>query len=208
MVAPLPLWPSFSAAVRGSDYRRAFLAALFWAAILSAAIVALTEELPKLAGARIVHGESYRSEMFRWIEAGIGTENEPRRYVPQHLFHLALFVLLSWVSAGYLGLALGAGLVAYMSYFVGSFALASGLPIAGALAAWVPWSIVRLVAFVAIGTICARPLLVRRLMPLGRREWRWLAAALVGIGLDLVGKALLAPTYGLFLRDLLGVSAR
>ena len=38
---------------------------------------------------------------------------------------LSLFALLTYLSAGYLGLVLGAALTGYMSYFVGSYAAAS-----------------------------------------------------------------------------------
>jgi hypothetical protein len=158
---------------------------------------------PTIAGARIVNGEPYRLEMFRWIESGVGRENDPGRFVPQHLLHLAAFALLSWLSAGYLGLALGTALLAYMSYFVGSFALSSGHPWLGSIVAWVPWSVVRVVAFIVIGTVLARPLLRRRLGGFERRDFAWLGAALAGIAIDLVMKTLLAPSYGIFLRGLL-----
>jgi hypothetical protein len=68
----------------------------------------------------------------------------------------------------------------------------------------VPWSVLRVAAFVLIGAVLARPLLVRRRWPFGRREGMLLALAATGILGDLVVKALLAPTYGLFLRQLAG----
>jgi hypothetical protein len=154
-------------------------------------------------GKRIVHAEPYRIEMFGWIETGVGKESDPARFVPEHLVHLGLFALASWVTAGYLGLAFGAGLLAYMSYFVGAFAVASGRPLAGALTAWVPWSVVRIVAFVVLGTVLARPLLNGRLAGLDRRDLAWLGFGLAGIAVDLAAKTLLAPGYGLFLRRLL-----
>src|SRR4029078_8041013 len=98
---------------------------------------------PERARSAIFHGEPYRREMFGWIATGQARENDPRGFVPQHLLHLRAFLLLTWVSAGSLGLVLGAALVGYMSYFVGSFAAAAGEPVLGALAAWVPWSVVR-----------------------------------------------------------------
>jgi len=206
LLAPLTLWPSFAAAVRGADYRRALGAGLLWAALLSAGIVAWTEQAPRSAGRGIVHAEPYRIEMFQWIETGAGKENEPARFLPEHLVHLAAFAALTWATGGYLGLVLGAALTGYMSYFVGSFALSSGHPIAGALVAWVPWSVVRVVAFVTLGCVLARPLLVRRWAPFGPRERRWLAAALTGIVIDLLLKTLAAPAYGRFLLDMLGSS--
>jgi len=171
--------------------------------MLSAGVVAFAELAPAAAAAAIPKAASYRAEMFDWVTTGDAPENRPAEFVPIHLTHLGLFVALSWASAGYLGLALGAWLVGYMSYFVGSFAVAAGLPWTGALVAWVPWSVVRVVSFVAIGTILARPVLLRRALPFGRREALWLGVAGAGIVLDILIKTAVAPSYGLFLRSLL-----
>ncbi len=89
-----------------------------------------------------------------------------------------------------------------MSYFVGSYAAASGHPFLGSLAAWVPWSVVRVCAFVLLGSLFARPLLVRRVWPFGEREYRFMALAFSGILADLVIKSLAAPAYGRFLREM------
>ena len=206
LVAPLTVYGWFRRRVVAGDYPGAWRLGLLWAALLSLGVIALVMLLPEAAGRGILHGEAYRTEMFQWIETGVGRENDPRAFVPQHLLHLGLFILLTWVSGGYLGLALGAALTGYMSYFVGSYAVASGHPLAGALAAWVPWSVLRVAAFVLIGAVFARPLLVRRPWPIGRREAMLLALAASGILGDIVVKALLAPTYGLFLRQLAGGS--
>jgi hypothetical protein len=203
LLAPLTLWATFAPAVRERDYRRALGAGLLWAALLSAGVVVWTERAPRAAGRGIVNAEPYRIEMFRWIETGVGKENEPARFAPEHLFHLAAFAALTWATGGYLGLALGAALTGYMSYFVGSFALSAGRPLTGALVAWVPWSVVRVAAFVALGSVLARPRLVRDRPAFGPRERRWIALALAGIAVDLLVKTLAAPAYGRFLRGLL-----
>ncbi|HVS02347.1 MAG TPA: hypothetical protein VMT16_06225 [Thermoanaerobaculia bacterium] len=175
-----------------------------WAGLLSAGVVLLVYAAPEAARQGILHGEAYRQEMFGWILTGHGKEVTPAAFVPEHLLHLGAFVLLAWASGGYLGLVLGALLMGYMSYFVGAFGAASGAPVAGAAAAWVPWSVVRVAAFVLLGTLFARPLLVRRRWPFGRRELRLMALAAAGIGGDLALKTLSAPAYGRFLATLLG----
>jgi hypothetical protein len=206
-LAPLTLYPGFARAVRERRYEVAFRRGLAWAAMLSIGVILLVRVSPPLAAAGILNSEPYRQEMFAWIETGIGRETDWRAFLPQHLFHLALFVVLTWGTGGYFGLALGAALTAYMSYFVGSFSLASTSPILGAIAAWVPWSVVRVAAFVALGTILSRPLLVRRWTPpFERREVAWILAAGTGILVDIVGKAALAPAYGRLLRSLLAAS--
>jgi hypothetical protein len=200
LAAPALLWPAFSRAVRAGEPRRAFAAAMLWSALLSASIIAFTQVAPAEAGRAILHGEPYRQEMFAWIETGEGKENRPVDFLPEHALHLVAFAALTVASGGYLGLALGAALLGYMSYFVGSFAASAAAPLAGSLIAWVPWSVVRVLAFVALGSVLARPLLTGRWGAPDRRERRWLAFALAGIAVDLLLKSTLAPTYGRFLR--------
>ena len=202
LAAPLTLWFAFRDRVREGDDYRAWILGMAWAFLLSLGEIVLVLWLPDAARAGILHGETYRQEMFGWIATGEAPENNPAAFIPQHLLHLAVFLVLAWVSGGYLGLVLGAGLVAYMSYFVGSFAAASGHPFLGSVAAWVPWSVLRVCAFVLLGALFARPLLVRRLWPFGRREYRLMALALSGILADILIKALCAPSYGLFLRQM------
>jgi len=204
LAAPITLWQVFAPAVRAGRYGKALGAGLIWAALLSAGVIVFTVSAPHLAGRAIVNGEAYRTEMFGWVETAVAPENDPRQFVPQHMLHLTGFAVLTLASGGYLGLALGAFLVDYMSYFVGSFAASSGRVLFGSLVAWVPWSVVRVISFVALGAILASPLLARRRW--GEREWRWIACALFGILLDLTIKTLLAPSYGLFLRSLLSQS--
>jgi hypothetical protein len=202
LVAPLTLWPAFHGRVKAGDYSRAWTLGIVWACLLSLGVIVLVLRLPEAARAGILHGEAYRQEMFGWISTGIGRENDPAGFIPQHLLHLAVFVVLTWATGGYLGLALGAALVAYMSYFVGSYAAASGHPFLGSAAAWVPWSVLRVCAFVLLGALFSRPLLVRRAWPFGGREYRLMALALSGILADIVIKALCAPAYGVFLRQM------
>jgi hypothetical protein len=207
-VAPLTLYVWFARRVRLGDYLGAWKIGMLWAGLLSLGVVALVYLLPGAAEAGILHGEPYRREMFGWIETGLGRENTPSLFIPEHLLHLGLFVLLTWASGGYLGLVLGAALVAYMSYFVGSYA-ATLEPVllryaAGPVLAWVPWSVLRVAAFVLLGAVFSRPLLLRRPWPFERREAQLLALALSGIVGDIVIKTFAAPAYGLFLRGLAG----
>ncbi len=53
---------------------------------------------------------------------------------------------------------------------------------------------------VALGCIFARPMLLRRAWPFGRREGRWVAWAALGLLIDVSLKAAIAPAYGLLLR--------
>jgi hypothetical protein len=202
LVAPLPLWFAFRERVRSRDYLGAWALGMAWAVLLSAGVILLVRWWPDAARAGILHGEDYRREMFGWITTGIAPENDPRIFIPQHLLHLTVFLILTWASGGYLGLVLGALLVAYMSYFVGSYAAASGHPLAGSFLAWVPWSVVRVCAFVLLGALFSRPLMERRAWPFERWEVRLMLLALAGIVVDILVKSFFAPSYGIFLRQM------
>lgn len=204
MLAPLTLYPLFQAKVKSGDVRGAWLAGMSWAVLLSLGVILFTQMAPEAAARGILNGEPYRKEMFGWIMTGSGPENSPREFLPIHLLHLSLFALLTYVSAGYLGLVLGAALTGYMSYFVGAYAAASNHPLLGSLVAWVPWSVIRVAAFVLLGALLARPLLLRRLWPFERKEARLFALAAAGIAADLLLKTLVAPAYGRALRSLAG----
>jgi hypothetical protein len=204
LIAPLTLYPSFAARVRERDYFGAWSLGLAWAVLLSLGVILLVLWLPDAARHGIFNGEPYRLEMFGWIDTGAGPENDWRAFLPTHLLHLGVFLLLTWLSAGYLGLTLGAALVGYMSYFVGTYAMASGHPVLGSMAAWVPWSVIRVLAFVLFGCLFARPLLVRRLWPFEREEYRLMGLAAAGIVIDILMKAFFAPSYGRFLRQMAG----
>jgi len=204
LVAPLPLWFAFRERVRTRDYLGAWTLGMAWAVLLSAGVILLVLWWPDAARAGILHGEDYRREMFGWITTGIAPENDPRIFIPQHLLHLTVFLILTWASGGYLGLVLGALLVAYMSDFVGSYAAARGHPLAGSFLAWVPWSVVRVCAFVLLGALFSRPLMERRAWPFERWEARLILLALAGIVVDILVKSFFAPSYGIFLRQMAG----
>jgi hypothetical protein len=202
LLSPLTLYPSFVPRVRGRDYWGAWRLGILWALLLSTGVILLVFLMPEAARDGIVEGERYRQEMFGWIATGEGKENEWRQFLPEHVLHLGVFLLLTWASGGYLGLVLGAILTAYMSYFVGSYAAASGHPVLGSFAAWVPWSVIRVCAFVLFGAVFARPLLIRKMWPFERLEYRLMAVAAAGIAADILIKIIVARPYGLFLRQM------
>ena len=185
-----------------SKWHRAWLLGVGWAALLSVSVIILVHWRPDLAGETILRGEPYRQEMFGWIWEGLGREVTPAVFLPEHALHLSAFLVLAYISGGYASLVLGAFLTAYMSYFVGSYAVAVHEPFLGAVVAWVPWSVVRVLAFILLGCLFAKPLLVREFWPFSKREYRLMALAGLGIGVDLTLKILLAPVYGLWLRSL------
>jgi hypothetical protein len=200
LLAPLTLYFAFRNRVRLKDYFGAWRLGIAWVALLSLGVVTLVLVRPEAAQGTVIHGEAYRQEMFDWIRTGAGSEGHPMRALPTYALHLVALVALTWVSAGYLGLVLGAVLTGAMSYFVGSYAAAAEAPWIGPLLAWVPWSVLRVMAFVLLGCLFARPLLVGRPWPFGSRENRLLLLAAGGILADVLLAALTADRYGVLLR--------
>jgi hypothetical protein len=208
--------------VRG--HRAAALAAtLLWAASLSAAVIALTVRDPAGSGDLVLRGTAYRDEMFAFIRTGTGRESDPAQFLLQHALHLGVFAVLAWISGGLFGVALGAMLIAYMSYYVGALAAAGGASGVAFLLGWPPWAILRVVAYAILGTALSAPALyaVVRRWPRSQLHrpaegaglpgtawggpWKsWYVAALVLLLADAALKALLAPRWALLLRPCLG----
>jgi hypothetical protein len=203
LVAPLTVYGAFAVQVRARRYGTAWLLGMGWAGLLSLGVIILVAMRPELAARGILHGPAYRTEMASWVLYGQGKEVTPSAFIPEHLLHLGAFIVLAVISAGYLGLVLGAFLMAYMSYFVATLAVASSSPVLAGLTAWVPWSVIRVMAFVLLGVLLARPLLVRRRWPFERREAWLFALAFAGIAADIALKTVLAPRWGLLLRGFL-----
>lgn len=207
ILATLALYPVFAALVAGGRRGAAIAAALLWALSLSVSLITHTARDPEAAGRGILMGPAYRDEMFQYVATGVGRESQPGRFVPQHLLHAGLFCVVTILSGGFLGLAMGAVLVGYMSYYVGALA-AGPQPVTAALLGWPPWAILRVVAFVLLGTVLARPLLLRlrgaRKAPLFEPEdRRILLAAAALLLVDIVLKTLFAATWAGLLRPCL-----
>jgi hypothetical protein len=207
-LAPLTLWPSFAGAIRADRDGEALRKAILWAILLSAGTILFVRLFPAHATANVVRGEGYRAEMFGWIESGTGKEGDWRRFLPEHALHFALFALLSLVSGGYLGLALGAALLAYMNYFVASAMSASAHPFEVLTAAWFPRSVSRVLALIAFGVLLARPLLRGLRWPYERRHAFWFVLAASGLILDVLLKIAFAPAFRERLHELVFASIR
>jgi hypothetical protein len=186
---------------------RAVAAMLVWAAVLAIGGTIAFALWPTPADATVLNGPAYREEMLRWIRTGVGREGDPRAFLPQHMAHLAGFIVLSAATASTVSITAGAALMNYMSFYVASLARL-GLPAwAVIVLGWQPWAVCRVAAFCTLGVVLSEPLLSRLLRyPYSglRESRRYLAWAAVGIAVDWILKASLAPTWGRWLRALLG----
>jgi hypothetical protein len=201
-----PAWALMAALLLRGDRRGAVAAMLAWAATVAVCGTASFALWPRPVDGLVIHGPAYRDEMFAWIRTGFGTESSPRRFVPQHAAHLALFVASSLATASLLSIAMGAVLMNYMSFYVASLARAGAPAWAVVFLGWQPWALCRVAAFATLGAVLAEPLLFR----LRRRRYAGLAAArpyliaaAAALLADVALKAALAPWWGLWLRRVL-----
>jgi hypothetical protein len=201
-----PAYAVMLARLRRGDRRGAVVAMLAWAAALTVFGTLAFALWPSAPDAMVINGPAYRDEMLRWIRTGEGSEGSLRLFLPQHLLHLALFVVLSLATASIASILMGAVLMNYMDFYVASL-FRAGVPVWAVVAlGWQPWALCRVAAFCTLGAVLAEPLLRR----LGRgfaaasgAARPYLLGAAAGILADWVLKAALAPRWGLWLRALL-----
>lgn len=202
----LPAYLAMVERLRRGERRQAVVAMLVWAAALAVGGTVSFALWPRPVDAVVLNGPAYREEMFAWILTGIGREGQPSRFLPQHIGHLAGFVVLSLATASALSITMGAVLMNFMSFYVASLARADVPAWAVVLLGWQPWAICRVAAFCTLGVVLAEPLLSRVLKYRydGLRAARpYVIAAAAGILADWLLKTLLAPTWGAWLRPLL-----
>ncbi len=200
LVAPAPIYPDFVRALQSQHLGRAVGMVLLWAFVFSASLVIVARWNYPAFELGVLNASNYRSEMFVWIETGFGREGDWRQFLPQHLMHLVIFLLVARVFGGYAALCLGSYLVAYMSIFVAAVSLASHRPVLGAVVSWFPWAICRVVGFVALGTVLARWRRVKSSERYTAGERSWLVVGASGILLDWLLKATLAERYRVLLQ--------
>jgi hypothetical protein len=198
-----PAYALMVARLRAGQRASAVGLMLLWALALGVGGTLTFALWPSDPAALVLNGPAYRDELFHWIRSGQGREGAPRLFLPQHLAHLGLFVVLALVSASSVAMTMGAALMNFMSYYVASL-LRAGVPAGTVLLfGWQPWAVCRVAAFCTLGVVLAEPLLARlRPYPyagLGAAR-PYLLAAAAGILGDWLLKALLAPTWGLTLR--------
>jgi len=201
-----PAFAVMALRLRQGERRSAVIAMLVWAASLALFGTLSFVLWPHPVGELVLNGPAYRDEMFRWIRTGQGAEGSVRLFLPQHLLHLAAFVVTSLATASVLSMTAGAALMNYMSFYVASLARAGAPAWAVVLLGWQPWAICRVAAFCVLGVVLAEPLLSRLVgysYPGLRASRRLLLWAAAGILADWVLKATLAPWWGVWLRGVL-----
>lgn len=201
-------FPIFLGAMRQTRYNLAFGLMLVWGFFQSCAVAIASLIAPTRAAAVVLSGAGYRDEMLHWIRTGEGAEGTLRLFLPIHLLHYGIFCLLSLLTFGGAALLLGTWLLNYMNFYVGELVRLSANPWIAAIIAWPPWSLLRVVGYIATGVALTAVALrwvakVRGKTPLPPLSHRYL---LVGVGFvvaDLAVKAVLAPAWQQLLRNAL-----
>ncbi len=154
---PLALLPRFIGHLRARRFSAAAGDARVWALALSLLTILVVSLFPARMESRVAHGPAYRDEMFRWIETGVGKEGNIREFLPEHLLHLSVLLVLSFATGGIAALYLGGFLLGYMNFYVANLIAASQVPAVSALVGWPVWSVCRVTGFVLAAVAVAAP---------------------------------------------------
>ena len=201
-----PAFPFMIASLGRGRVAEAIGRMLVWAAALAVCATTISYLAPAETGGLFLRGESYRREMFEFLLSGYGPEGNIRLFLPQHLAHAAVFCALAAATGSLLAMPLGALLMNYMSYYVGALGAASAHPWKAMALAWVPWAVIRIAGFVALGVVLGGPVLARilRFEYRMRAQLRWIALAGTALLVDVLLKWALAPSWREMIRNAAG----
>jgi hypothetical protein len=189
--------PFMVLALRTSDLRLAVARMLLWALAMGVCATLWSYARPAQTDVLFLRGQTYRTEMFRWVLTGKGAESTPSQFIPQQAGHAAIFSALAVATGGLLAMPMGAVLMNYMGHYVGALASASRHPVWALILGWHPWAVIRIVSFVVIGVVLSVPLLSRitviRIDTALAKRLLYVAAA--GLVVDVLLKSLLAPSW-------------
>ena len=187
----------FLCQVSRGKYATAVKLALIWAAATIILQVILSAGWNSLLEEKVMRGAAYRDEIFNWVRTGEGPEGDIRLFLPIHVKHFLLFCALSVASGGLLGLGLGAVMLGYMNFYVGSLIASSGGAWQTILLGWPVWSMVRVAGYITAGTALGAILLDRTADKLEKRKKiiRYLIISLGLCVLDVLLKWALAGSW-------------
>ena len=149
--------PILSRADNAGRRRDALVLALLWAVFLSQAVAAFTYIFSEARRSGRHKGRGvHEPRCSTGYETGDGMESDPKRFIPRHVRDFALFSALALVTGGFGALFLGAVLLNYMNFYVGSSSPPRRIPIWTLFLAWQPYAIVRVVGYIFVATALDR----------------------------------------------------
>ncbi|MEH2289157.1 hypothetical protein [Nostoc sp.] len=202
-------YPIFFSQVRRQQYKSAFWWMLLWGVLQSIAVIIATAILPETAAKVILRGQSYTTEMLHWIRTGEGSEGTLSSFLPGHLLYYGIFCILCVVTLSSVALIFGTWMLNYMNFYVTELVKISTKPWLAAILGWYPWSILRIIGFIATGVALAAlglnlVMRIRGKVPKSPFPKTYM---LIGVGFviaDIVVKAVLAPIWEKLLLSALG----
>ncbi len=207
----LAVYPAYLWLVRENRLLEAAALVLEWALVLTLAVIGATLQYGDRLAPLIIHGEAYRQEMFRWVATGMGPEGDPSLFMAPKIRELVVFSVAAAATLGFAALLMGAILLDYMNFYVGSLILAAkpgAAPLVAALA-WPIYAILRVPGYVFLATALTRITYValrERRLTVEREARRLLLYAAVLIALDFILKATVANAfYQPLLKELTGL---
>jgi len=200
------IFPLFLHCIRCNRSKQNFKLMAFWSLCMTVCAIGLTLRFSEQAGREYLLGTKYKTEMFRWIETGLGPEGDYRLFLPWHILQLGVFIVAALVSGGFLALVFGAALLNYMSYYVGCLILSASTKWPLFLVGWPPYGILRVLGYILLAIACAHHFYYRLLRyPMDRLMIRrFLYYGLVLVALDILTKSLFAQSWRRLLKIFLG----
>lgn len=185
--------------------KEAIWSMLLWALSLIIIGTAVFSIFPEKAEKTVINGKNYKEEMFEWIRTDLGRESSPEDFIPQHLIHAGVFVILSLVSASFLSIIMGSIMVNYMNFYVSQLIIHSKNKAIPIIFGWHFWSLIRVFSFVILGVLLSEPLLslIKKKRPQIGKEKFLFSLAISGLLLDIVLKILFSSFIGNILKKAL-----
>lgn len=190
-------WVAFAYAWRVHGPAMAAASVGCWAVATSLVALYFFVGEPRETDERVVRAAAYRRTMLDWLRTGTGPEARPFATAGAHAHELVVYVAAAVLTANLASLVLGAVLLNYMNAWVATALRAARRTGVVALLGWNLWSVVRVAAYVVIGSAAAAPLAARFGYPAPPGTIAPLAVAgAVGVVLDLVLKLALSRPCG------------
>jgi hypothetical protein len=179
-----------------------------WALGTTAASVFVFLGNPHETDERVYQAAQYRASMLAWLETGRGPETKLLETLGRHLRETIVYAAAALATANYASLAMGAMLLNEMNAYVATLLRAAERMGRVLLLAWNLWSVVRVAAYVLIGTAAAAPLLRLAGVPTDVHSAQTLAAyGVIGLVVDLVLKLTLSRTCGRLIASAIDLDA-
>ena len=192
-------WVAFAASWRARGIVAATVAVGGWALGSTLASLVTFKQAGSRLDRRVLRARAYREEMVEWLRGGGALGGGARRMAAAQLCELGLHLAAALATANLLALVTGAALLNMMNAWVARlFEAAEERSRATAAAlGWNVWSVVRVVAYVLLGSAATAPLAALADYPADPALVRWLfAAGLGGVLADVVLKIALSGAAG------------